>query len=199
MGFLDSSAGKESACRGPWFDSWVRKIRWRTDRLPTPVFFDVPCGSGGKESACNAGDLGSIPGLGRYPGEGEGYPLQYSGLENSMDWIVHGVAKSQTRPSHFHLSSGNIPVGIIKRPLRTISQLRKERAGCRHLLRGQQKRGALPPAAFTHLSLTAQSVLQCGTHPGPRPLLLQSGDLCRRKINQASGCCSWNNGLAPGE
>ena len=47
-----------------------------------------PCGSVGKESACNAGDLGSIPGLGRSPGEGKGYPLQYSGLENSMDCIV---------------------------------------------------------------------------------------------------------------
>ena len=44
-----------------------------------------PCGSVGKESACNAGDLGSVPGLGRSPGEGNGYPLQYSGLENSMD------------------------------------------------------------------------------------------------------------------
>ena len=44
-----------------------------------------PCGSAGKESARNAGDLGSIPGLGRSPGEGKGYPLQYSGLENSMD------------------------------------------------------------------------------------------------------------------
>ena len=54
-----------------------------------------PCGSEGKESACNAGDLGSIPGLGRSPGEGEGYQLQYSDLENSMDCIVHGVAKSQ--------------------------------------------------------------------------------------------------------
>ena len=43
-----------------------------------------------------AGDLGSIPGLGRSPGEGKGYPLQYSGLENSMDSIVHGVTKSQT-------------------------------------------------------------------------------------------------------
>ena len=57
------------------------------------------CGSAGKESACNAGDLGSIPGLGRSPGERKGYPLQYAGLENSMDggawWaIVHGVAKS---------------------------------------------------------------------------------------------------------
>ena len=49
------------------------------------------CGSAGKEFACNAGDLGSIPGLGRFPGEGKGYPLQYFGLENSMDYIVHGV------------------------------------------------------------------------------------------------------------
>ena len=66
------------------------------DRLPTPVFLDFPCGSAGKESACNAGDLGSIPGLGRSPGEGKGYPLKYSGLENSMDCIVHGVTKSGT-------------------------------------------------------------------------------------------------------
>ena len=55
-----------------------------------------------KESACNVGDLGLIPGLERSPGEGKGYPLQYSGLENSMDCIVHGVAKSQTWLSHFH-------------------------------------------------------------------------------------------------
>ena len=54
----------------------------------------LPCGSAGKESACNTGDLGSIPGLRRSPGEGKGYPLQYSGLENSMDCIVHGVAES---------------------------------------------------------------------------------------------------------
>ena len=54
----------------------------------------TPCGSAGKEFACNSGDLGSIPGLGRCPGEGNGYPLQYSGLENSMDCIVHGVPKS---------------------------------------------------------------------------------------------------------
>ena len=62
-----------------------------------------PGGSAGKESACNAGDLGSIPGLGRSPGEGKGYPVQYSGLENSMDYIVHGVTKSRTRLSDFHL------------------------------------------------------------------------------------------------
>ena len=59
-------------------------------------------GSDGKESACSAGDLGSIPGLGRTPGGGNGYPLQCSGLENSMDCIVHGVAKSQTQLSDFH-------------------------------------------------------------------------------------------------
>ena len=52
-----------------------------------------PHSSVGKESACNAGDLGSIPGLERSPGEGKGYPLQYSGLENSLDYTVHGVAK----------------------------------------------------------------------------------------------------------
>ena len=63
------------------------------------------CGSAGKESACNAGGLGLIPGLGRSPGERKGYPLQYSGLENSMDCIVHGVAKSQTRLSEFHFTS----------------------------------------------------------------------------------------------
>ena len=55
-----------------------------------------PSGSTGIESACNAGHLSLIPGLGRSPGEGKGYPLQYSGLENSTDCIVHGVAKSRT-------------------------------------------------------------------------------------------------------
>ena len=70
--------------------------------LPTPVYLGFPCGSAGKESACNVGDLGLIPGSGRSPGEGKGYPLQYSGLENSMDCIVHEVAKSQTQLSDFH-------------------------------------------------------------------------------------------------
>ena len=54
-----------------------------------------PGSSAGKESACKAGDLGSTPGLGRSPGEGNSYPLQYSGLENSTDCIAHGVAKNQ--------------------------------------------------------------------------------------------------------
>ena len=55
------------------------------------------CGSVGKESNCNARDLGSIPGLGRSPGEGKGYSLQYPSLEKSMDCTVHGVTKSWTR------------------------------------------------------------------------------------------------------
>ena len=61
-----------------------------------------PHNSVGKESACNAGDLGLIPELGRSPGKGKGYPLQYSGLENSMDCIVDGVAKRWTWLSDFH-------------------------------------------------------------------------------------------------
>ena len=64
-----------------------------------------PGSSAGKESTSNAGDPGLIPGLGRSPGEGNGYPLQYSGLENSMDYIVHGVAKSRTQLSDFYFSS----------------------------------------------------------------------------------------------
>ena len=70
--------------------------------LLTPIFLGFPCGSAGKESACNAGDLGSVLGLERSPGEGKGYPLQYSALENSMDCIVHGVTKSQTQLIDFH-------------------------------------------------------------------------------------------------
>ena len=89
-------AGKESTCDAGDTGSWVRKIHWRRHRLPTPVFLGFPGGSEGKESACNAGDLGSIPGLERSPGEANSYPLQYSGLENSMDCMAHQVAKSWT-------------------------------------------------------------------------------------------------------
>ena len=102
------------------FNLWVRKIPWRREWLPTPVFWPgefhglyspwvaksrtrlsegFPGGSDGKESTCNVGDLDSIPGLGRFPGEGNGNPLQCSCLENPMDrgaWraTVHGVTKS---------------------------------------------------------------------------------------------------------
>jgi len=72
----------------------VGKIHWRRTRLPIPVFLGFPCSSAGKEYACNGGDLGLIPGLGTSPGEAKGYPLQYSGLENSMNCIAHSVTKS---------------------------------------------------------------------------------------------------------
>ena len=64
----------------------------------------LPGGSAGKEFASSTGDLGLTPGLGRSPGEGKDYPLQYSGLENSMDCIVHEVTKSQAQLSDFHFS-----------------------------------------------------------------------------------------------
>ena len=74
--------------------------------LATPSsILGLPCGSNAKKSTCNVRDLGLIPGLGKPPGEGKGYPLQYSALENSMDCIVHGVAKSQTWLSDFHFHS----------------------------------------------------------------------------------------------
>ena len=102
-------------------ETWVRSLGWEdplekgkaTHSIFWPGEFhglDSPCGfpggSHGKVSACNVGDLGSIPGSGRSPREGNGNPLQYFCLENSMDgrdWyaIVHGVAKSQTRLSNF--------------------------------------------------------------------------------------------------
>ena len=66
------------------------------DRTDIMRILRQPGGSDGKESACSARDPGSVPGLGRSPGEGNGYPLQYSDLENSMDCIIHGVTKSQT-------------------------------------------------------------------------------------------------------
>ena len=80
----------------PLFDSWVVKILWRRDRLPIPVFLGFPGEAAGKESTCDTGDLGLIPGLGRSPEEWNSYPVQYSGLENSIDFTVHGVTKSWT-------------------------------------------------------------------------------------------------------
>ena len=79
------------------------------------VFFSIlyisgfPGDSAGKEFACKVGDLNLIPGLGRSPGEGNGYPLRYSGLENSMDCIVHRVTKSRTWLSSFHFHLGSKP------------------------------------------------------------------------------------------
>ena len=105
MGFPGGSVGICQQCRRPQFGSWVRRISWRRDRMPTAVLLGFPCGSAAKESTYNVGDLGLIPVSGRSLGEGKGYPLQYFGLENSMDCIVHGVTKSQTWLSDFHFLS----------------------------------------------------------------------------------------------
>ena len=122
LSFSDSSVGKESACNAgdPQFDSWVGKIHWKRDRLPTPVFLVFPGGSAAKEYACNAGDLGLIPGLGRCPGEGKGYPLQYCDLENSMNCIVHGGHKDSDmteRLSCSRFSAGSIFPPVTQYPL----------------------------------------------------------------------------------
>ena len=76
----------------------------------TLIVLGFPCGLVGKGSACNAGDLGSVPGLGRSPGEGKGYPLQYSDLENAMDYIVHRVAKSRTQLRNFQFHFPTSPL-----------------------------------------------------------------------------------------
>ena len=72
----------------------VRFSLWSNSHIHP--YWGFPYSSVGKEFTCNAGDLGSIPRLGRSPGEGNGYSLQYSGLENSLDCVVHGVAESRT-------------------------------------------------------------------------------------------------------
>ena len=82
--------------RRPQLDSWVRKSCWRRNRLPTPVFLGFPGCSADKESACNVGDLSLSVGLGRSPGEGIGYPLQYYGLENSGLYSPWGCKELDT-------------------------------------------------------------------------------------------------------
>ena len=88
--------------------SQIRKMEHREDQVLSKWYYQnvnpgsFPGGPAGKESARNAGDLGSIPGSGRSPGEGNGYAFQYSGLENPMDCIVYGVTRSQTQLSGFH-------------------------------------------------------------------------------------------------
>ena len=81
----------------PPFHFWVGKICCRGNRLPTPVFvfLGFPCGSAGKEPICSVGDLGSIPELGRSPAEGNGDPLQYSCLENSVDRLAESAGVTE--------------------------------------------------------------------------------------------------------
>ena len=104
MGFPNRSAGKEFTCNAGdpgSIPGWGRSpgegigcpLKYSWASLVAQLVI---------ESSCNARDLGSIPGLGRPPGKGKSYPLQCSGLENSTDYIVHGVAKSRTQLSDFH-------------------------------------------------------------------------------------------------
>ena len=113
-----SEPEKPIATQTPWAEAnestrpsgevWVHTERsWQLFQPYEPQCQSLPCGSYGKESACNAQDLGSILGSGRSTGEENSYPLQYSYLENSMDrgaWqaTIHGVPKSWTRLSKFH-------------------------------------------------------------------------------------------------
>ena len=95
------------AIQEPEFNSWLRKIPWRKVVVHYKMIKSIlgfPSGSVGKESACNVGDLGLIPWLGRSLGERNSYPLQYSSLENPMDCTVQGIAKSWTLLSNFHLT-----------------------------------------------------------------------------------------------
>ena len=106
IGFSWESVLHKKVSEGLWkFESWSRFIM--SGQL---LYWGFPDGSAGKESTCNVGDLSLIPGLGRSPGERNSYPLQYSGLENSVDrgaWqtTVQGVAKSRTWLSNLHRHS----------------------------------------------------------------------------------------------
>ena len=87
-GFPGNSAGKESACNAGDSGSIPGSGRSTGEGIPTSVFLGFSGGSTGKESTCNSGDLGLVPGLRRSPGEQNGYPLQYSGLESSIDYSM---------------------------------------------------------------------------------------------------------------
>ena len=128
------------------FNSWVGKIGWRRDRLLIPVFLGFPCCSSGKESACNAGDLDSIRGLGRSPGKGKGYPFQYSGLENSINCKVHGVTKSWTRLSHFHFGFHG---WLREYTQNRLSRLKSQFDFCSYVTAG--KTLSISACTFTHL------------------------------------------------
>ena len=101
------TVSKKKFWRWLWLRSWASycKIQAKIEESRKNHY---PHGSAGKESALNVGDLGSIPGLGRSPGEGNGYPHRYSGLENSMDYTVQEITKSWAQLSDFHFQTSNI-------------------------------------------------------------------------------------------
>ena len=93
---------KNLPCGRPWFNSWVGKIHWRWDRLPNPSILGLPLWLNWSRIHLQWGRHGFDPWIGKIPGEGKDYPLQYSHLENS----VHTVAKNWTRLSDFHFHFG---------------------------------------------------------------------------------------------
>ena len=103
---LNTGVGSLSLLQGNFLTQELNPGLLHCSWILFQISFGFPYSSVGKESACNAGDPGLIPGVVRSAGERTGYPLQYSGLENSMDCVVHGVAKSRTQLSdlslHFH-------------------------------------------------------------------------------------------------
>ena len=105
----------------PWFHSWLRKIHWRRNRLPTPVFLGFPCGSAGKESACNAGDWVWFLGW-EDPLKQGGHPLQYSVLELYSPWVT----KSQMQLSNFHFQKNTYLHGWMDITLLALKRINME-------------------------------------------------------------------------
>ena len=148
----------------------VRNEEIYTYRFPEMGF---PCGSAGKESACNAGDSGSIPGFGRSPGEGKGYPLWYSGLENSPDCIVHWVAKSRTWLSdfHFHLQCSAQGMSLLTLSA-TLFQLGRESGKKRSSRIPRNGRPGIPcRATWGRIEVSQEAEGERGTWPRAETLL----------------------------
>ena len=158
-----------------------------------------PGSSDGKESACNAGDLGSIPGFGRSPRGGKGYPLQCSGLENSMDCIAHGVAKSPTRLNNFQFISFHFWASLVAQTVKNLPAMRET---------GVQSLGLEDPleeGMATHSSILAWRIPM---DRGPwwatvhevakesdttEQLSTQPGQKCRAKIPSLRSLQLWNS------
>ena len=162
------------------------------------------CGSAGKESTCNAGELSSIPGLGRSPGKGKGYPLQYSGLEKSMDCIVHAVAKSQTRLRDFHFTIEKPHKNILSMTGRRFSQRINTSANAWRMDRGNivsvsESRSVVANSATSWIvtrqaPLSLQFSRQEFWSGLPFPSPLHRKDCPKWKAMVSSGCQrSWQN------
>ena len=149
---------------------------------------DFTSGSVVKNLPANAGDLGSIPGLGRFPGEGRGYPLQYSGLENSRDYTVYGVAKSRTWLSnfhfHFHLYFLDCPVHLTPTHINFVKlYIMKIFAREKNIINPQVPIFQLQQ--WRHLQSLLRK-LSKKTSPACSPLTAGSGNVCASELMRAS-------------